>query len=90
LFEPDKPKKAVYMAPSSGCMGVLLLPSKSRKISANPAFDSLNIIYTPSGEGGGDDVEQKDPSSFEQKDPSGVSIKFQSADAFSAEEKITR
>jgi hypothetical protein len=82
MFEPDKPKKAAYMAPSAGCMGVLLLQSKAKKISANPAFESLNILYTPSGEGGEDGVELKDPS--------GVAVKFQSAAAFSAEEKLTR
>jgi hypothetical protein len=82
MFEPDKPKKAVYMAPSAGCMGVLLLQSKAKKISANPAFESLNILYTPLGEGGGDGLALKDPS--------GVAIKFQSATAFGAEEKLTR
>lgn len=82
MFEPDKPKKAVYMAPSSGCMGVLLLQSKSKRITANPAFESINIVYTPSGDGGGD--------ALELKDPSGVTVRFQAAEVFTTEEKLTR
>eukprot|EP00980_Cylindrotheca_fusiformis_P006525 scaffold1384_cov116-Cylindrotheca_fusiformis.AAC.3 len=82
IFEPDIPKKAVYMAPSARCMGVLLLQSKSKKISANPAFESISIVYTPSGDNDGDGMIIKDPS--------GVNIRFQSAESFSAEEKVTR
>jgi hypothetical protein len=70
------------MAPSASCMGVLLLQSKSKKIFANPAFDSINIVYTPSGEDGGDGIVLKDPS--------GLSMKFQPVGDFIAEEKITR
>ena len=82
IFEPDKPKKAVYMAPSASCMGVLLLQSKSKKLSPNPAIESLNIVYTPSEEGGGDGLILKDPS--------GLAVKFQSVGDFTAEEKVTR
>jgi hypothetical protein len=72
------------MAPSPNCIGVLLLKKKGKKkITPNPAVDSLTIVYTPVGES----------SSSEDtvlKDPSGLSIRFQSVDDFSNEEKRTR
>mmetsp|Transcript_5252 Transcript_5252/g.11098 ORF Transcript_5252/g.11098 Transcript_5252/m.11098 type:complete len:371 (-) Transcript_5252:1550-2662(-) len=82
-FEPPQPPKSVYMAPSQNCMGVLLLPSRKKPV-VNPVVESLNIVYTPSSGASPDDVIA--PFS----DPSGVSIAFQSAAAFEAEEKITR
>lgn len=84
IFEPDKPKNAVYMAPSPNCMGVLLLQNKGRKkTTPNPALNSLNIVYTPAGES----VSSED---MVLKDLSGISIRFQPVDDFSKEEKMTR
>ncbi|KAL7578304.1 hypothetical protein ACA910_012715 [Epithemia clementina (nom. ined.)] len=81
-FEPLQPSKSVYLAPSSNCMGILLLQSKKKKITVNPAVESLNLVYTPSSEGAG----EADPTI----DPSGVSLSFQSVESFQEEEKITR
>jgi hypothetical protein len=82
MFEPDKPKKAVYMAPSRNSMGVLLLQAKKKKVVPNPVIESLNIVYTPSDESSGDGLLLSDPS--------GVPIRFKSATTFSAEEQVTR
>jgi hypothetical protein len=85
IFEPDKPKNAVYMGPSPNCMGVLLLQKKGRKkITPNPSLDSLNIVYTPA------DGTDTSSDTMLLKDPSGVSIRFQYVDEFIKEEKITR
>jgi hypothetical protein len=83
-FEPPQPPKSVYLAPSKNCMGVLLLPSKRKKVSQNPVLDSLNIVYSPSQ--GAEDTEDL-PNVF---DPSGVPIKFQPVSKFEAEEKLTK
>ena len=65
-------------------MGVLLLPSpKKRKVTPNPVFGSLNVVYTPSE---GDDGEVES----ELMDLSGVVVKFQSVAKFAALEKATR
>merc|ERR1719350_893942 len=45
-FEPEKPKKSVYMSPSKNCMGVLLLQTKE-KATHNPVVQSLNLVYNP-------------------------------------------
>jgi hypothetical protein len=84
MFEPDRPKNAVYMAPSPNCMGVLLLPPvrKKKAITPNPAVESLNIVYTPSGESNGE--------SLVLTDLSGLNVRFQSVDNFVREEKATR
>jgi hypothetical protein len=92
MFEPAPPKGSYYMAPSSNCMGVLLLPTTRKKkiITPNPVVESLNIVYTPSttsiegGSTGGSVGEMR------LQDPSGVTIRFQSVADFTAEEKITR
>lgn len=63
-------------------MGVLLQPTKSKKITPNPAVDSLTIVYNPTNDGDGDGMSLKDPS--------GLGVRFMSAKAFTAEEKITR
>jgi catechol 2,3-dioxygenase-like lactoylglutathione lyase family enzyme len=83
VFEPSQPKKSVYMAPSPNCMGVLLLPFKGKRVSGNPVFESLNVVYTP-GEGS----EGADVSTV--VDPSGAAIAFQSASDFEKEERATR
>lgn len=83
-FEPAKPAKSVYLAPSPNCMGVLLLPSKNKKkVTPNPVFESLNLVYTPSE---GSDTSEE----LVVADPSGVSIAFQPVERFEAEEKETR
>jgi hypothetical protein len=64
-------------------MGVLLLPSKKKKITSNPVVDSLNIVYTPSeGSESGEELVLKDPSE--------VGVRFQSVNDFAAEEKANR
>ena len=69
-------------------MGVLLLQSKKKKIVPNPVIESLNIVYTPSGdESGGANGES---GGILLSDPSGIPINFQSAKAFTTEEQITR
>jgi len=82
LFEPAPPPKSVYMAPSTSCMGVLLQPTKSKKITPNPAVESLNIVYNPTGDSDGDGMVLTDPS--------GLGVRFMSEKTFTAEEKITR
>jgi len=85
IFEPDKPKNAIYMAPSPNCMGVLLLQNKGRKkVTPNPAVGPLNIVYTPAADASDGESE------LMLKDPSGLPIQFQSVDSFSKLEKITR
>lgn len=84
-FEPEQPKGSAYMAPSPNCMGVLLLPiKKKKKVTPNPVFSSLNIVYTPPSDGNDADVES------ELIDLSGVVVKFQSATKFATLEKATR
>jgi hypothetical protein len=85
LFEPAPPAKAVYMAPSANCMGVLLLPTKNKKVpTANPVLQSLNVIYSSDG----NDIFDGDNGLL--IDPSGVPISRQSASEFEAQEKGTR
>ncbi|CAJ1969334.1 unnamed protein product [Cylindrotheca closterium] len=81
IFEPAPPAKSVYMAPSAGCMGVLLQPTKKR-ITPNPAVESLNIVYNPTNGNDGDGLLLTDPS--------GLGIRFMSASTFTEEEKKTR
>lgn len=83
-FEPEQPNKSVYMAPSPNCMGVLLLQSKKKKISPNPAVQSLNLVYNPS------DSSDDGDGTMKVVDPSGVVIQFQSVADFEKEESITR
>lgn len=83
-FEPMQPAKSVYLAPTTAGMGILLLPSKKKKVDVNLAVSSLNLVYTPA-DGAATDVDMGILA-----DPCGVPIKFQSAAAFSAEEVATR
>jgi len=96
-FEPPQPKKSVYLAPSKDSMGVLLLPSKNKKVSPkpNPAIQSLNIVYQPSVvglEGGNDDggAASTDADLLIVKDPSSVPIAFEPIEYFSRVEQRTR
>jgi hypothetical protein len=94
-FEPKQPEKSIYMAPSSHCMGVLLLKSKERKITCNPAVQSLNLVYNPTNSGGRDIDEETDDIktvAFTRGivDPSGVALQYQSVDEFELEESVTR
>lgn len=82
-FEPPQPKKSVYMAPSKSCLGILLLPSKRKKLTINPVIQSLNIVYQPKE---GTEVTAMPVI----QDPSGVGISFQSSSDFEKEEKETR
>jgi hypothetical protein len=81
-FEPPQPKGSIYLAPSPNSMGVLLLPTKSKKVTPNPAVQGLNIVYAPSG--GIDDAFSR------MQDPSGVGINFDPITKFAAVEKSTR
>lgn len=82
-FEPAQPKGSAYVAPSPNCMGVLLLPSKKKKVSTNPVFDSLQVVYTPSQSDG-------DNGDKTLADPSDVKVSFRSVASFEAEERKTR
>lgn len=83
-FEPAQPKGSVYLAPSKNCMGVLLLPTmRGKKVSTNPVFDSLQIIYSPIE--GSDDA-----GDLTLVDPSNVKISFRPVASFEEEEKKTR
>lgn len=67
-------------------MGVLLLQKKGRKkMTPNPAIASLNVVYTPA-----EGATAGSSNAMVLQDPSGLSIRFQSVDDFSKEEKITR
>ncbi len=87
-FEPEQPKKSVYLAPSKNSMGVLLLQAekKGKNLSVNPAIRSLNIVYQPSG------GTMVDESSGDLKvaDPSGVPIAFEPVELFDKREQSTR
>lgn len=83
-FEPPQPKNSAYLAPSPNCMGVLLLPSKKRKVSPNAVLESLQIVYTPSAEGkDGDGM-------MPLVDPSNVKVSFLPDSAFETEERQTK
>lgn len=83
-FEPAQPKDSVYLAPSNNCMGVLLLPTKrGKKVSTNPVFDALQIVYSPS-------AESDDAGDLTLVDPSNVKISFRPVASFEEEEKKTR
>ena len=101
-FEPPQPLKSVYMGPSENGMGILLLPSKKKRITPNPVVDSLHIVYTPvssstddEGERNGDSdsdgsTSKSKNASMRLVDPSGVMLEFQSVTDFEAEEQLTR
>mmetsp|Transcript_16387 Transcript_16387/g.35601 ORF Transcript_16387/g.35601 Transcript_16387/m.35601 type:complete len:258 (+) Transcript_16387:348-1121(+) len=75
-FEPAQPPKSVYLAPARNSMGVLLLPTKSKKtkVTPNPVLRSLNIVYTPS--------ESDDAAELQLQDPQNVGISFVSTGKF--------
>jgi len=80
-FEPPQPKNSVYLAPSKNSMGILLLPSptKKKKIIPSPAIGSLDLVYTGDLEEGGI-----------LKDPSGVTIALEKYASFETNEKRTK
>lgn len=83
-FEPAQPAKSVYLAPSPNSMGVLLLPTKSKKakITPNPVLRSLNVVYTPS-EGTSEEQANTD---LQLEDPqSSVPVSFVSTSKFDKE-----
>ena len=83
-FEPAQPAKSVYLAPSPNSMGVLLLPTKSKKakITPNPVLRSLNVVYTPS-EGTSEEQANND---LQLEDPqSSVPVSFVSSAKFDKE-----
>jgi len=86
-FEPMQPLRSVYMAQSSNCMGVLLVPAEKRnKVKRNPIFQSMNIVYTPSSSTSSSS-ESSPPSLV---DPSGNTISFMSTNTFEELEFKTR
>ena len=101
-FEPTQPLKSVYMGPSENGMGILLLPTKKRRITPNPVVDSLHIVYNPapsSSSNIGEDDEGESATSKDNNntatrlrlvDPSGVVLEFQSVADFEVEEQLTR
>lgn len=87
-FEPPQPKNSVYLAPSANSMGVLLLQADRKvrnNIKPNPAFRSMNIVYTPSE---GTDVSNVD--GMKAFDPSGTTVSFQPYELFERTELSTR
>lgn len=68
-------------------MGVLLLPAdrKLKNIRPNPAFRSMNIVYTPS-----EDTVVSDTDALKVVDPSGAGISFQPYPLFEKVESSTR
>jgi hypothetical protein len=87
-FEAPQPKNSVYLSPSKNSMGVLLLQADKKKrknLKPNPAFRSLNIIYTPS-----EGTEVNDDQPLKISDPSGTGVTFKSYAAFNNEESSTR
>ncbi len=89
-FEPPQPKNSVYMAPSKNSMGVLLLQAdrKKKTIKPNPAFRSMNIVYTPSGDAANTDVDASNL--LKVVDPSGTGISFEPYGLFKQTELSTR
>lgn len=104
-FEPPQPPNSVYLGPSQNGMGILLLPTpkRSKRVTPNPAVDSLHVVYSPTtaaaaaapGDGEDDDDNNNNKNSVSSAplrlvDPSGVALEFQSVADFEAEEQITR
>lgn len=84
VFEPEQPKRSIYMAPpGNGGMGVLLLQSKKKKVAVNPAVGGMTLVYQPS-----DDGDAGAPPVL--MDPSGLNINFQPYKEFEKEEIATR
>ena len=84
-FEPAQPPKSVYLAPSPNSMGVLLLPTKSKKakITPNPVLRSLNVVYSPSEGTSGEEAANTD---LQLQDPqSSIPVSFVSTARFDKE-----
>jgi len=81
-FEPPRPPKSVYLAPSLNSMGVLLLQNdKKRKrkgdVVPNPVFKSLNLVYAPSEDGSsGTAASGEEEFTPQMMDPSFVPVSF--------------
>jgi len=86
-FEPPQPKNSVYLSQSKNSMGVLLIPSKKKTVSPNPAIGSLDIVYKPSEDETGEGKEGEEVS---LQDLSGINIVFERDTMFEAAEKATR
>jgi len=86
-FEPEQPKKSVYVAPSPNSMGILLLQNEKRKkaVTPNPVLRSLNVVYAPP-EGSDGAAPNLDP---QFSDPSSVPISFVPLDYLEKEIKMT-
>mmetsp|Transcript_11035 Transcript_11035/g.18711 ORF Transcript_11035/g.18711 Transcript_11035/m.18711 type:complete len:120 (-) Transcript_11035:51-410(-) len=84
-IEPAQPPGSIYMAPSQNSMGVLLLktPKRKKSVTPNPAFQSLNLVYSPSSESSSGTMLPVD-------DPSGVTAAFETVGEFIKEEQVGR
>lgn len=82
-FEPPQPKNSVYLSPSKNSMGVLLIPSKKKTVTPNPAMGSLDLVYKPS-------ADEEEGEEVTLQDLSGTKIGFERYTMFEATEKATR
>lgn len=82
-FEPPQPKNSVYLSPSEASMGILLIPSKKRDVTPNPAMGSLNLVYKPS-----EGKEEDDGANLQ--DLSGIKIGLESYSIFEETERNSR
>ena len=86
-FEPPQPPKSVYLGPSENGMGILLMPTRKKRVTPNPVVDSLHIVYAPGSSNPGD---AGGNAAMRLVDPSGVALEFQSVADFEAVEQLTR
>mmetsp|Transcript_20014 Transcript_20014/g.22676 ORF Transcript_20014/g.22676 Transcript_20014/m.22676 type:complete len:430 (-) Transcript_20014:3-1292(-) len=95
-FEPPQPKNSIYLAPSKNSIGVLLLqPDRKKKFNntPNPAFRSMNIVYTPTTNNNDSDTTADENSTtniLKVVDPSGAGVTFKPYTMFENEELNTR
>lgn len=84
-FEPPQPKGSVYLSTSPNSMGILLLPTekKKTKLTPNPAFNALRVVYNPS-----DQSDTQNAQNLQVTDPSSMNISFVPYSRFEAEERI--
>lgn len=84
-FEPPQPKGSIYLSTSPNSMGILLLPTEKKKarLTPNPAFNALRVVYNPS-----DQSDTQSTQNLQVTDPSSINISFVPYSRFEAEERI--